>query len=140
MTTPVGYARHPAPGFREALAFERTKFTGLRSTLWTTAATALVTVAGAVFVGLSGPLLGDLQRRLTGATPTAAPEKLTQTSDATPDTVGTLGPWPFPTLVTVYTALALTGAGPAPGGRTVRAPVPPPPPRRARCFRGRTAG
>ncbi|MFI2509557.1 hypothetical protein [Streptomyces sp. NPDC018972] len=148
-----------------------------------TAATALVTVAGAVSVGLSGslqpdgtvlggsltlsvvalmvagavgavttviavlllpsplgPLLGDLQRRLTGVAPTAAPEKLTQMSDATPDTVGTLGPWPSLTLVTVYMALALTGAGSAPGGRTVRTPVPPPPRRRARCLRGRTAG
>ncbi|MEW2556672.1 ABC transporter permease [Streptomyces zhihengii] len=49
----------PPPGFRRALAFEWTKFASLRSTVWTTAATALVTMAGAVFVGLSGSLQAD---------------------------------------------------------------------------------
>ncbi|GGX00012.1 ABC transporter [Streptomyces malachitofuscus] len=237
------------PGFRDALAFEWTKFTGLRSTVWTTAAIALVTVTGAVFVGLTdslqpddtvlggsltlsvvalmtagvagalavcgeyssgtitatlaavprrgrvlaaktalmaamlygiglvsctvayllgsavldgthpqgdplpalfgiaalfsvvgalgvavgtfvrhpagavtaviavlllpsvfGPLLGDLQRWVAGATPTAALEKLTQTSDARPETVGSLGAWPSLALVAGYTALALAGA------------------------------
>ncbi|MFE6398557.1 ABC-2 transporter permease [Streptomyces alboflavus] len=47
------------PGFRTALAFEWTKFAGLRSTRWTMAATGLVTVAGAVFVGVSGSLQPD---------------------------------------------------------------------------------
>ncbi|MVO84984.1 ABC transporter permease subunit [Streptomyces sp. p1417] len=49
----------PPPGFREALAFEWTKFASLRSTRWTTAAVGLVTMAGAVFVGLSGSLQAD---------------------------------------------------------------------------------
>lgn len=239
----------PTPGFREALAFEWTKFASLRSTVWTTATAALVTVLGAVFVGLTGslqpddtvlggsltlsvvalmaagvvgaltvsgeyasgtiaatlaatprrgrvlaakatllagvlyglglaactvayllgdavldgsyaqgeplpalfgvaalfsvvgvlglaigtvvrhaagavaavvavlllpslfgPLLGGLRPWVAGASPTAALEKLTQTSDATPDTVGTLGPWPSLALVTAYTAVALAGA------------------------------
>jgi ABC-type transport system involved in multi-copper enzyme maturation permease subunit len=237
------------PGFREALAFEWTKFASLRSTVWTTAAAALVTVLGAVFVGLTGslqpddtvlggsltlsvvalmiagvvgalavcgeyssgtiaatlaavprrgralaakaallagvlygtglvsctvayllgdaildgshaqgeplpalfgiaalfsavgmlglaigtfvrhaagavtavvavmllpslfgPLFGDLQRWVAGATPTAALEKLTQTSDASPQAVGSLGAWPSLALVTGYTVLALAGA------------------------------
>ncbi|NJP48691.1 ABC transporter permease subunit [Streptomyces sp. SBST2-5] len=245
----VNTAVTPAPGFREALAFEWTKFTGLRSTLWTTAAAALVTVAGAVFVSLTrslqpddtvlggsltlsvvglmiagvvgaltvcgeyssgtmattlaavprrgrvpaaktvlvsavlyvvglvsctvayllgdafldgsyaqgrplpalfgiaalfsvvgalgvaiglvvrhpagavtvviavlllpslfGPLFGDLQRWVAGAAPTAALEKLTQTSDAAPEAVGSLGGWPSLALVTAYTALALAAA------------------------------
>ncbi|MDT6982338.1 ABC transporter permease subunit [Streptomyces lusitanus] len=249
MTTSTTTAAASPPGFREALAFEWTKFTGLRSTLWTTAATALMTVIGAVFVGatgslqpddtvlggsltlsvvalmaagvvgalsvcgeyssgtiattltavprrgrvlaakaalvsatlyavglasctaayllgdavidgshpqgdplpalfgiaavfalvgalglaigtfvrhpagavttviavlllpsLFGPLFGDLQRWIAGATPTAALEKLTQTSDAAPDTVGSLGAWPSLALVAGYTVLALTGA------------------------------
>ncbi|MFD9864052.1 ABC transporter permease subunit [Streptomyces alboflavus] len=235
------------PGFREALAFEWTKFASLRSTRWTTAAVGLVTVAGAVFVGLSGslqsddtvlggsltlsvvslmiagvvgalticgeyasgtvtstlaavprrgrvlaakavllaallaglalvactaayllggailedgtyargepmpallgiaclfavvgvlglaigvlvrhaagavtaviavmllpslfgPLFGDAQRWIAGATPTAALEKLTQTSDASPEAVGSLGAWPSLALVTAYTVALL---------------------------------
>ncbi|WP_436789713.1 ABC transporter permease subunit [Yinghuangia sp. YIM S10712] len=47
------------PGFREALAYEWTKFTGLRSTMWTTAAIGLLTVLGAVFVGATGSLQDD---------------------------------------------------------------------------------
>ncbi|MFI8091050.1 ABC transporter permease [Streptomyces sp. NPDC086080] len=246
MTTTVTTS---SPGFREALAFEWTKFAGLRSTVWTATAVALVTVVGAVFVGLTdslqeddtvlggsltlsvvalmtagvvgaltmcgeyssgtiattlaavprrgrvlaakatlvagslfvlglasctaayllgdaildgthtqgeplpalfgiaalfsvvgllglaigtylrhavgavigviavlllpslfGPLFGDFQRWVAGATPTAALEKLTQTSDATAETVGSLGAWPSLALVIGYTALALAGA------------------------------
>ncbi|WJV50760.1 ABC transporter permease subunit [Streptomyces flavofungini] len=55
MSTPTGRS----PGFRAALAFEWTKFATLRSTRWTTAATGLVTMAGAVFVGVSGSLQPD---------------------------------------------------------------------------------
>jgi len=43
---------------------------------------------------LVGPLFGDLQPWVVGGTPTATLEKLTQTSDAAPDVVGGLGPWP----------------------------------------------
>jgi ABC-2 type transport system permease protein len=42
---------------------------------------------------LVGPLFGDFQRWLTGATPTSTLERLTQTSDATPEVVGSIGPW-----------------------------------------------
>jgi len=57
--------------------------------------------AGAVAAGAAlllvpsflAPLLGDLQRWVSGATPLAALEKLTQTSDATPEAVGRLGGW-----------------------------------------------
>ncbi|MGA4837663.1 ABC transporter permease [Streptomyces sp. G45] len=56
---------------------------------------------------LFGPLLGDAQRWIAGATPTTALEKLTQTSDASPETVGSLGAWPSLALVAAYTAALL---------------------------------
>ncbi|MEV7340986.1 hypothetical protein [Streptomyces sp. NPDC093544] len=40
---------------------------------------------------LFGPIFGSLQRWIAGATPTAALEKLAQTSDANPERVGSLG-------------------------------------------------
>ncbi|MFJ6573817.1 ABC transporter permease [Streptomyces sp. NPDC091292] len=59
---------------------------------------------------LLGPLFGDFRRWVVGATPTAALEKLTQTSDASPEAVGTLGAWPSLGLVAGYTALLLLAA------------------------------
>ncbi|MFF2846373.1 ABC transporter permease [Streptomyces sp. NPDC058001] len=59
---------------------------------------------------LLGPLFGDARRWVVGATPTAALEKLTQTSDASPEAVGTLGAWPSLWLVAGYTALLLLAA------------------------------
>ncbi|NSL43305.1 hypothetical protein HO151_03640 [Streptomyces sp. 8P21H-1] len=93
------------PGFREALAFEWTKFASLRSTPWTTPAVTAVVVV--MLPSLFGPLLGDLQRWIVGATPAAALQKLSQTSDASPETAGSPGAWPSPGLVTAYTVLAL---------------------------------
>ncbi|MFD5316880.1 ABC transporter permease subunit [Streptomyces sp. NPDC127098] len=54
-----------------------------------------------------GPLLGDAERWVAGVSPTAALEKLIQTSDATADAVGSLSAWPSLLLVTGYTTLAL---------------------------------
>lgn len=59
---------------------------------------------------LVGPLFGDWQRWVGGASPTAALEKMTQTSDAAPELVGTLGAWPSLAIVCVYTGLALLAA------------------------------
>jgi ABC-2 type transport system permease protein len=59
---------------------------------------------------LFGPLLGDWQRWIAGASPTAALQKLSQTSDAVPEAVGTLGAWPSLLLVCAYTAAALAGS------------------------------
>lgn len=56
---------------------------------------------------LLAPLAGDLQRWVAGASPAAALEKLTQTSDATAETVGSLGGWPSLLVVAAYTAVAL---------------------------------
>ncbi|MEV6168019.1 ABC transporter permease [Streptomyces sp. NPDC051954] len=72
------------------------------------AAGAVTAVTGVLLLpSLFGPLFGDLERWIAGATPTAALQKLTQTSDASPETVGSLGAWPSLLLVAVCTAVAL---------------------------------
>ncbi|WP_367047047.1 ABC transporter permease [Streptomyces sp. Je 1-332] len=72
---------------------------------------AVVTVVGVLLLpSLFGPLLGDLRRWVAGATPTAALEKLTQTSDASAETVGSLGAWPSLGVVAAYTLLLLVTA------------------------------
>ncbi|WP_210584627.1 ABC transporter permease subunit [Streptomyces sp. GESEQ-35] len=74
---------------------------------------AVTAVIGVLLLpALLGPLFGDAQRWVAGISPTAALQKLTQTSDATAETVGSLGPWPSLLLVTAYTgALLLLAAG-----------------------------
>ena len=56
---------------------------------------------------LVGPLFGDLQRWVAGASAMAALQKLTQSSDAVAGEVGTLAAWPSLALVTAATAGAL---------------------------------
>lgn len=83
------------------------------------AATALRSSAGAITAVVAlllvptmfGPLLGDLQRWVGGASPLGALEKLTQTSDASAETVGSLGPWPSLAIVGAYSLLALAASG-----------------------------
>lgn len=58
------------------------------------AGTIAAVIAVLLLPSLFGPILGDYQRWLGGASPTGVLEKLTQTSDATHDTVGSLGAWP----------------------------------------------
>lgn len=69
---------------------------------------AVTAVIGLLLLpSLLGPLFGDAQRWVAGISPTAALQKLTQTSDATPETVGSLGPWPSLLLVAGYTTALL---------------------------------
>ncbi|MFI5658392.1 ABC transporter permease subunit [Streptomyces sp. NPDC051684] len=69
---------------------------------------AVTTVIGLLLLpSLFGPLFGDAQRWIAGLSPTAALEKLTQTSDASAQAVGSLGPWPSLALVAGYTAVLL---------------------------------
>ncbi|MCX5529521.1 ABC transporter permease [Streptomyces sp. NBC_00006] len=73
---------------------------------------AVTTVIGLLLLpSLFGPLFGDAQRWVAGISPTAALEKLTQTSDATAETVGSLGPWPSLLLVAGHTAALVLAAG-----------------------------
>jgi ABC-2 type transport system permease protein len=68
---------------------------------------AVAAVVGVVLLPpLVAPMFGDAQRWVAGASPTSALEKMTQTSDAAPDVVGSLGAWPSLALVVAYAALA----------------------------------
>lgn len=84
-----------------------------RRTVWTGAVAAVVSGAVTTVIGLLllpslfGPLFGGARRWIAGLSPTAALEKLTQTSDATAETVGGLGPWPSLWLVAGCTAALL---------------------------------
>lgn len=80
-------------------------------TLLRHSAGAVTTVVALMLLpSLFGPLFGSLRRWIAGATPTAALEKLIQTSDASPETVGSLGGWPSLWLVAAYSAGALLAA------------------------------
>lgn len=59
---------------------------------------------------LLGPLFGSAERWVAGISPTAALQKLSQSSDAAPETLGSLGGWPSLLLVAGYTGLALLAA------------------------------
>ena len=81
---------------------------------------AVAAVVGVVLLPpLLAPMFGDAQRWIAGASPTSALEKMTQTSDAAPDVVGSLGAWPSLALVAVYTAVAVAAAGAALRARDV---------------------
>lgn len=72
---------------------------------------AIAAVVGVVLLPpLVAPAFGDLQRWIAGASPTSALEKMTQTSDAAPEVVGSLGAWPSLALVAAYTVAAAVGA------------------------------
>jgi ABC-2 type transport system permease protein len=72
---------------------------------------AITTMIAIVLLpSLIGPLLGDRERWVAGAAPMAALQKLSQTSDAAPDAVGSLGAWPSLLLVGGYAVVALVGA------------------------------
>jgi ABC-2 type transport system permease protein len=60
---------------------------------------------------LLGPLLGNWQRWIADASPVAVLQKLAQTSDATPDTLGSLTAWPSLWLVCGYSLAVLAAAG-----------------------------
>ena len=72
---------------------------------------AIAAIAGVVLLpALVAPVFGDLQRWIAGASPTSALEKMTQTSDAAPELVGSLGAWPSLAVVVVYTAAGVAAA------------------------------
>ncbi|WP_367125137.1 ABC transporter permease subunit [Streptomyces phytohabitans] len=72
-----------------------------------------------VLPSVFGPLLGAAEPWVAGFSPTAALEKLTQTSDATADAVGSLGAWPSLLLVAGCTAALLLAAAVALRARDV---------------------
>ncbi|GGR90480.1 MULTISPECIES: ABC transporter permease subunit [Streptomyces] len=103
----------PLPAlFGIAASFAVAALLGLAvGTLVRHSAGAVTTVIGLLLLpSLFGPLFGDAERWIAGLSPTAALEKLTQTSDAAADTVGSLGPWPSLLLVAAYTTALALGA------------------------------
>ncbi|MDT0445243.1 ABC transporter permease [Streptomyces johnsoniae] len=109
-----GYAQgEPLPAlFGVAAAFSVAGLLGLAAgTLIRHAAgTVTAVIAALLLPSMLGPLFGGAERWVAGSSPTAALEKLMQTSDASTDAVGSLGAWPSLLLVTGYTALALLAA------------------------------
>ncbi len=104
----------PLPAlFGIAAAFSLAGLLGLAlGTLVRHAAGATTAVVGLLLLpSMLGPLFGEAERWVAGVSPTAALEKLTQTSDASAEAVGNLAAWPSLLLVTGYTAAALLGAG-----------------------------
>jgi ABC-2 type transport system permease protein len=95
------------------LCFSATGVLGLAvGGLLRNSAGAISSVIGFMLLpALVGPLLGDLQRWLTGASPTSALERLTQTSDATPEVVGSIGPWAGLWVLCAYALVLLLVAG-----------------------------
>lgn len=72
---------------------------------------AVTAVVGVVMLpDLLAPLLGDIQRWIGGASLNGVLQKLTQSSDATHGTVGSLGAWPSLAVVVVYTGVTVLGA------------------------------
>ena len=92
-----------------ALCFSATGVLGLAiGAFLRNSAGAVTAVLGLLLLPtLFGPLFGDLQRWVTGGTPTAALERLTQTSDATPEVVGSIAAWPSLGIVCAYCLVAL---------------------------------
>lgn len=82
----------------------------LGTTLRHTAAGITAVTAVVLLPTLLGPLLGSGQRWVAGSSPMAATQKLAQTSDVTPEALGSLGGWSTLGLVCAYSAAALAAS------------------------------
>jgi ABC-2 type transport system permease protein len=72
---------------------------------------AMAAVVALVLVpGFVAPLLGGVRRWVGGASLDGVLQKMTQSSDATAETVGSLGPWPSLLVVAAYTTMTVAGA------------------------------
>lgn len=71
------------------------------------AGAVMVGVAVVLLPGIVAPMLGDHQRWLGGASLGGVMQKLTQSSDATHEAVGSLGAWPSLAVVAAYTVAAV---------------------------------
>jgi len=72
---------------------------------------ATAAVVGVVLMpGLLAPLLGDGARWLGGASLNGVMQKMVQSSEATPEAVGSLGAWPSLLVVAAYTVAVVFGA------------------------------
>lgn len=71
------------------------------------AGSVAVVVAIVLLPGLVAPLLGRAERWVGGGSLNGVLQKLVQSSDATPETVGSLGAWPSLAVVAAYTCGAV---------------------------------
>jgi ABC-2 type transport system permease protein len=96
-----------------ATCFSVTGMLGLAvGTILRHSAAAITTMIAILLLpSLLGPLLGDWQRWVAGASPLAAVQKLAQSSDAAPEVAGSLAGWPSLWLICGYATVALLGAG-----------------------------
>jgi ABC-2 type transport system permease protein len=67
-------------------------------------------VAVVLLPGMFAPMLGDYERWLGGASLGGVLQKMTQSSDATHEAVGSLGAWPSLAVVAAYTLATVGGA------------------------------
>ena len=74
------------------------------------AGAVIATVTLVLLPGMVAPFLGGAQRWVGGASLTGIMQKLAQSSDATTETVGTLGAWPSLVIVAGYTTAAVLAA------------------------------
>jgi ABC-2 type transport system permease protein len=109
-----------------ALCFSATGLLGLAvGTMLRHPAGAVTTMVGGILLpSLLGPLLGTWGRWLAGASPVAALQKLSQSSDATAGAVGSLAAWPSLLLLGGVATVLLLGAAALLRRRDVGAEVP----------------
>ncbi len=73
---------------------------------------AVAAVIGIVLLPpLLGPLFGDLQPWVVGLSPATSLQKMTQSSDASAEVAGSLGPWPSLAAVAAVALVLLSAAG-----------------------------
>ncbi|MDT0269490.1 ABC transporter permease subunit [Streptomyces sp. DSM 44915] len=112
----------PLPAlFGVAAAFPLAGLLGLAlGTLIRHGAGAITAVVGVLLLPeLLAPLFGPAEPWIAGVSPTAALQKLTQSSDASTAAMGSLGGWPSLLLVAGYTGVALLAAAALFGRRDV---------------------
>jgi ABC-type transport system involved in multi-copper enzyme maturation permease subunit len=83
---------------------------GLGTVVRHSAGAMAAAVAIVLAPGLVAPLLGDFERWLGGASLNGVLQKMTQSSDATHQAVGSLGAWPSLGVVAAYTLVTVLGA------------------------------
>jgi ABC-2 type transport system permease protein len=104
----------PVPAlFGVALCFSVAALIGLAACVVLRHTAGALTVAlGAILLpAMLGPVLGSWGRWVVAGAPATAVQKLSQSSDLTPDVAGSLGAWPTLLLVCGYTVAALAVAG-----------------------------
>ena len=105
-----GDAFPPLLGVAVAMASVAVLGVGLGTVVRQAGAAVAAVVAVVLLPGMLSPLLGGAQRWVGGASLDGVLQKLTQSSDATHETVGSLAAWPSLGIVAAYTTTTVLGA------------------------------